>query len=372
MSDPAPSDDALTVARTELHRELFAFARRARHDEDDGVFEDLAARVLAYQARAVPAYGRLVQSLGRDPATLRWHDAPLVPTELFRELDLCSLPVSPKDRFFRTSGTTAGKRGFRRVPDLALYRAAMSAPFIEHVLKPLGGAAQRRRWISLIPRADTLPDSSLSFMVTELAEVLSSERYWIVEPEGLRLAEARIALGEGHGDGGEPVVVLTTPFALAELLDKARWFPRLPPGSVVMLTGGFKGKRDDLSEDALLERLESVLGVPPSAVVPEYGMTELTSQAYGRPFTPMASLRFRIVHPETGAPCAPGEVGLVGCFDLLNLDHVSAILTSDLGSLDEHGRLSLHGRQPGAVPRGCSLSAEELLAGAPGLATDRP
>ena len=355
MSEDAP----LTVQRADLHRELLAFARRPTHD--DGVFEDLAARVLAYQARAVPAYGRLVASLGRDPVALGWADAPLVPTELFRELDLCSLPVGRRDRTFRTSGTTAGKRGFRRVPDLTLYRAAMSIPFIEHVL---GGSSQRRRWISLIPKADALPDSSLSFMVTELAEVLSSERYWIVEKDGLRLDEARIALGEGLGAGDDPVVVLTTAFALAELLDKARWFPRLPPGSVVMLTGGFKGKREDLSEDELLARLESVLGVSPAAVVPEYGMTELTSQAYGRPLTPMASLRFRVVHPETGAPCAPGEIGLVGCFDLLNLDWVSAILTSDLGSLDATGRLTLHGRQPGAVPRGCSLSAEEILAAA--------
>jgi len=225
----------------------------------------------------------------------------------------------------------------------------------------LGGERSLRRWISLIPPDNVLPDSSLSFMVRELSEVLATETFWIMEEDGLHLDEARIALGEGKGIGDQPVVVLTTAFALADLLENARWFPRLPPGSVVMLTGGFKAKRSDLSEDELLTKLESTFGVSRDHVLPEYGMTELTSQAYGRPLAPTASLRFRIIHPETGATLGPGEVGLVGCFDLLNLDHVSAILTSDLGAIDEAGRLTLHGRQPGAAPRGCSLSAEEIL-----------
>src|SRR5262245_43294746 len=178
---------------------------------------------------------------------------------------------------------------------------------------------------------------------------------------GLAREEARVALGEGHGHGDEPVVVLATPVALGELLERARWFQRLPPGSRVMLTGGFKGAESTLSEDELMAKLEAVLGVPRAMVVAEYGMTELSSQAYGTPFSPMPSLALRVLHPESGALQPTGEVGLVACFDLLNLDHVSAILTSDLGSLDEAGRLTLRGRMPGAVPRGCSLSAAEIL-----------
>lgn len=349
-------DETMTLAelRVDLHRELMSFARRPTRDVE--TFDTLAARVLHYQARAVPEYGRLVDALGAELDD--WREAPLVPTELFREVDLCSLPVGPKDRIFRTSGTTQGKRGFRRVPDLSLYRSAMAAPFVEGVL---GGDNTRRRWISLIPGDDVLPDSSLSFMVRELSEVLATETFWIMEKDGLRIDEARIALGEGHGLGDAPVVVLTTAFALADLLENARWFPRLPPGSLIMLTGGFKAKRSDVSEDELYKKLRSTFGVPRENVLSEYGMTELTSQAYGRPLAPMPSLRFRIVHPETGATLPPGSVGLVGCFDLLNLDHVSAILTSDLGALDDEGRLTLHGRQPGAMPRGCSLSAEEIL-----------
>jgi len=349
-------DDSMTLGevRAELHRELMNFARRPTRDPEQ--FDGLAERVLHYQARAIPSYGRLVEMLGADLGD--WRTAPLVPTELFREVDLCSLPVGEHDKIFRTSGTTQGKRGFRRVPDLSIYRTAMSAPFVEGVL---GGDATLLRWISLIPGDDVLGDSSLSYMVRELSEVVAAQTYWIMEKDGLRLDEARIALGEGYGAGDAPVLVLTTAFALADLLERARWFPRLPKGSIVMLTGGFKGRSENLSEAELLVKLQQMFGVPPERVMPEYGMTELTSQAYGRPLAPMPSLKFRVVHPETGAALPPGETGLVGCFDLLNLDNVSSILTSDLGALDAEGRLTLHGRMPGAMPRGCSLSAEEIL-----------
>ncbi len=89
-------------------------------------------------------------------------------------------------------------------------------------------------------------------------------------------------------------------------------------------------------------------------------MTELTSQAYGRPFAAPPWLRIRVVDPLSGLDVSAGETGLVAFFDLLNLDNVSALLTGDLGRLDAAGRLTLLGRAEGAVVRGCSLTAEEL------------
>jgi len=346
--------DNIEEARRELHARLMRFAR---HGEGD--FEALAVEVARHQARALPAYGRLVAASG-EGALDHWKKAPPVPTELFAELDLCSLPPDPerRDRVFMTSGTTSGgaQRGRRRVPDLALYNAAMAGPFVRAVL---GGDRTPRRWVSFVPPSEVMPTSSLSFMVDGLAGALASQIYWCFDREGLDIERARAALSEGDG----PIVVLTTAFALADLLDALSGpprTPRLPPGSRIMLTGGFKGRSETLSEDELLARTKRQLGVPPDRVVPEYGMTELTSQAYGRPLTPMPSLRFRVVDPATGKDLPPGREGLVACFDLLNLDNVSAILTSDLGVLDHDGRLELHGRLEGSMPRGCSLTAEEL------------
>lgn len=348
---------ALTELRAELHRDLLRFVRHG-----EGEFEALALRVLAYQRAALPAFSRLCG----DRVIGHWNEAPLVPTELFRELDLCSVPEGEGQVVFRTSGTTHGKRGYRRVPDLTLYDAAMAEPFIANVL---GGDRTRRRWVSLIPRSDVIKDSSLSHMVSALTEPLSSESYWAMDRHGLDVDIAVRGLNEGFGAGDEPVVLLTTAFALAELIEKAKYLVRLAPGSRVMVTGGFKGKKEPIPERELFAMIKKKLGVPAERVVSEYGMTELSSQAYGaglgasgKPeLRPMSTLRFAIVDPNSGALMGEGESGLVACFDLLNLDNVSFILTSDVGRLDG-GALTLEGRLPGAVARGCGLTAEELIA----------
>ena len=354
MEPPDETPDASEGTRDDLRFRLGQFVRRP----DPAIFDELALAVVRYQAGALPAYGRLVAAQGR--ALDDWRDAPLVPTELFSELDLCSVPADPrrKDRLFKTSGTTGGeaRRGKRRVPDLSLYDQAMAAPFIANVL---GGDRTPRLWVSLVPRAGAAPESSLSYMVEGLATALSSETRWCFDREGLDAQRARVALSEGD----RPVLIVATAFAMLDLLEALETSPRtpkLPPGSRIMLTGGFKGRTQTLDEDELLLRMRRQLGVTKDRVVPEYGMTELTSQAYGRPLTPMASLRFRIIDPTSGAELPAGSQGLVACFDLLNLDNVSAILTSDLGVLDEAGGLTLHGRLSGAMPRGCSLTTEEL------------
>ena len=335
------------AARDALQRDLLDFI----HDPatDPGAFDDLAGRVLAWQVEAVVPYRRLVGVRGPG---VTWRDAPLVPAEVFREVDLST--GAPPLVTFRTSGTTgAGRRGARRVPDLRLYHAAMTGPFVRHVLQ---GDLARRPWLSLVPR---LEDSSLSHMVACLARGLSVEdrSLWAMTPDGLdaEAAWAWLQLAE------RPVLVLTTSFALANLLE-ARPAERatLPAGSQMMLTGGFKGRSTLLTEDALVELAAARLGLPVETIVPEYGMTELTSQAYGRPFEAPPWLRLRVVDPVTQRDVPAGAEGLVAFFDLLNLDNVSAILTSDLGALDDAGRLTLRGRAPGVVVRGCSLTAEEL------------
>lgn len=346
----------LVETRAELHRELLRFVRNG-----EGEFEALSLRVLAYQRAALPAFARLCG----DRAIGHWSEAPLVPTELFRELDLCSAPEEKGQVVFRTSGTTHGKRGYRRVPDLTLYDAAMAEPFIANVL---GGDRTRRRWVSLIPRSDVIKDSSLSHMVSALAEPLASESFWAMDRHGLDVDVALRALNEGHGFGDAPVVLLTTAFALVELVEQAKYLVKLAPGSRVMVTGGFKGKKEPIPERELFGIIKKKLGVPAERVVSEYGMTELSSQAYGTglgasgkaELRPNTTLRFAIVDPNSGALMGEGQSGLVACFDLLNLDNVSFILTSDVGRLDG-GALTLEGRLPGAVARGCGLTAEELI-----------
>ena len=326
---------------------------RFSQEPDPQRFDALAADVVRYQATSLAPYGRLVAARGGFGGD--WRDAPLVPTDLFRELDLCSAdPGAPLEAEFLTSGTTTGRRGRRRVSDLRLYHAGMVQPVVHHVL---GGDPSPKPWLSLIPRATEDPTSSLSHMVSALAERLNVETTWVMTPEGLDV-QAADAFSRRCSS---PVIVMTTAFALIHWLDGASDDLRpLPPGSRMMLTGGYKGRARTLEADALLTLIGDKLGIMPPEVVPEYGMTELTSQAYGRPFEAPPWLRLRVVDPATGRDMAPGEQGLVAFFDLFNLDNVSALLTGDLGRMDKAGHLTLLGRAPGAVLRGCSLSAEEL------------
>jgi hypothetical protein len=142
---------------------------------------------------------------------------------------------------------------------------------------------------------------------------------------------------------------------------------RLPAGSTVFETGGYKGRTREVSRKELLARLFERLAVPASAVVREYGMTELTSQVYTRTlsggdpdlFVPPHWMRFRILDPATLVEQPEGEEGLIAIFDLANLSSAVHLLTEDLGVAEGSG-FRLLGRAAGAELRGCSLTVEEL------------
>ena len=163
---------------------------------------------------------------------------------------------------------------------------------------------------------------------------------------------------------------MATSFALAGWLDGLERLGlkfRLPPGSAVFETGGFKGKAAEVAPEDLLARLHAWTGVPRASVVREYGMTELTSQCYTGallgedPGVNLAPhwVRVRILDPETLAEAPAGTPGLIAVFDLANLGSAVHLLTEDLGIAEGDG-FRLLGRAAGAELRGCSLVVEEL------------
>src|SRR5206468_11450043 len=137
--------------------------------------------------------------------------------------------------------------------------------------------------------------------------------------------------------------------------------------SRAMETGGYKGRSRHLPRAELHSLITQRLGIPASHIVCEYGMSELSSQAYDSEvrnaergvrkearvfrFPPWA--RVRIVSPETGREIAEGERGLIQVSDLANVSSVLAIQTEDLGVRRGAG-FELLGRAALAEPRGCS------------------
>jgi hypothetical protein len=290
-----------------------------------------------------------------------------VPAAAFKSLTLAAAPAV---EVFRSSGTTAGEeqRSVHHQPFPDLYRAVIDASFPCFCLPP--GAGGRPAILSLIPTREQLPDSSLSFMADHiLARYGSPESATAFGPRGVEAAKARSWLGARQREG-RPVLVLATAFALAQWLDSLERLGlkfRLPAGSAVFETGGFKGRTTEVAREELLGRLQGWAGVPAASVVREYGMTELTSQCYSGSllgedpdlFVAPHWVRVRILDPETLAEVPAGTPGLICVFDLANLGSAVHLLTEDLGVAERDG-FRLLGRAAGAELRGCSLVVEEL------------
>lgn len=186
----------------------------------------------------------------------------------------------------------------------------------------------------------------------------------------LNLPDVAAQLAELSGRQ-QPVVLMGTAFNFVHLLDylsESNQIIPLPEGSRIMETGGYKGRSRAVPPEELHAALQQRLGVPLSGMVREYGMCELSSQAYdrqayGKPTGPWRFrfppwVRIRILSPETGMDCLPGEPGLLCVYDLANVWSVMAIQTADLAVADARG-FELLGRAASAEPRGCSLMVTE-------------
>jgi len=356
------------------HSDLIEAIRRFVADPGAAELDELAREAFAFQVERSAPIRTLAAARGVDARRMTsWREIPPVPALAFKSVDLLPAGVDPERALtFRSSGTTAERRSVHRHPFPALYRATIDAAFPGRCL-PERPAGHPVPMLSLIPSPVEVPDSSLSFMVGHaIGRWGAAESTYALGPAGLD-AEGAVAWVRERSLSPEngPCLVLTTAFALAAWLDHLETVDtrlRLPRGSVVFETGGFKGRRRELTRAELVGRAETYLGVPPDRVVREYGMTELTSQLYTRAldggdpdlFVPPHWVRVRVLDPETLEEARPGEVGLIAVFDLANLGSALHLLTEDLGVIEEGG-LRLLGRARGAELRGCSLTAEEMV-----------
>ncbi len=330
--------------RTRIHALI---ARLADGSRDDEARDLLLADLMAWQEQHVVPFGRLRQA--RPNAAL--------PTDVFRHARVAVHDPSEDVRVFHSSGTTSGARSRHAYRDLSLYDAAAKA-----WAGRLFFSKAPKRMVALAPPETEAPDSSLSYMIARFGEWFGPLTYaWREGALALDVLEDALATET-------PVTLLGTSFAFVFADEAMERRHPLPEGSCIMQTGGFKGRTRELSPAQMRTLLEERFGVPSGRIVAEYGMTELSSQAWETTLADPGSarrLRFpgwvrtSVVDPETLEPTS-GE-GLLRIDDAANLDSVCAVQTSDLARIDEHGVLLL-GRAPGAVARGCSLAIEEALA----------
>ncbi len=346
-------------------------------------FSEFALRVLEYQLETNPTYSRYCRKRGVTATSLgKWEGTPPVPTSAFKVVPLISGDPSRVQRVFRTSGTSRGThaRGEHHVLGLDLYKASLIPNLEAHVYGgPHQAAGRPMRLLALVPSPDEAPDSSLSFMLGETLATLSDGdgAFFVRLDSGLDVPGLRAAIDEAILED-QPVLLAGTAFAFVHWLDalaEADACLQLPSGSMILETGGFKGRSRVLSRPELYGALARAHGVPTDRIVNEYGMTELLSQFYEPVLSaPTGSLetrahvappwmRTRVLDPITLEPLPSGESGLLCHYDLANAGSVMAVLTEDMGTVDEEGGLRVLGRVEGAEPRGCSLAMDELLEG---------
>lgn len=362
-----------------LHARVQLFARGASEES----FDQLALEIAHFQLATSAGFRRLLKA--REAQLTSVDDIPAVPADAFRLTRVASHPPELDRLRFATSGTTTAAQGLHCMRRSDSYEQLSLLGGRHALLRRASDSGEHVRpvvVVALAPRLSEPPTSSLGYMFARFMAAFgdpSAEPCWLVDEGGVDLAGLRRA-AESAATAQQPVLVLATAFALLRLLDQLGGAPLpLPRASVVLQTGGFKGRTREISAEDLRQQLSAAFGLDAARVVGEYGMTELTSQLYEptiaesglaqgrassaeRAYVEPAWLRVTPVHPVTLRAVAEGEPGLARFVDLGNVDSAVSVVTQDLVRRVPGG-IQLLGRQPGAPARGCSLSIEALLGG---------
>ena len=368
----------MTTSLAQLYEHVTSFIHRSLEENflhADGhthKFENLALEIFNFQFHQNPAYRRLCESRNARPGLVTsWQQIPAVPAAAFKELELTCLSPADRTTIFHSSGTTGQQRSrhFHSKESLTVYEASLLPWFRRHLLREEEASDRTVDFFSLTPLARDVPHSSLAHMIdtaTRSCGGPASRSFGSVNREGEWSVAANLLL-DALTAAQRPVLLLGTAFNFVHLLDalEARELTlKLPEGSRVLETGGYKGRSRELPKAALHAELACRLGLPATAILCEYGMSELSSQAYDlavdardpldRLFRFPPWCRFQIIDPETGQTAREGSPGLLRILDLANVASVIAVQTEDL-AIQRGDGFELIGRAAKAEARGCSL-----------------
>lgn len=312
-------------------------------------FDEMALEVFRHQYAENRPYRAYCGALGKGPESVEdWRGIPALPTDAFKFPEFLprSFPEGRARRHFLTSGTTTEVRGRHEFEDLDLYEASILAGWREVGLPEISNP-----WF-FSQGPDLAAESSLVWMFDVLRRKAGAgpER-WMLEG------------GKPDADGGA-VEIFSTAIGLLRWMEEGGKM-RLPEGSWIFETGGYKGLTETLEPVVFRRKVAEFFGVGEERILNEYSMTELSSQFYrwGDEETHRGPFwtRVRVVDPETGKAAAEGEAGYLEIVDLVNLGSVAAVRTQDLAVARGDSEFVLLGRDPGALPRGCSRAADDLL-----------
>jgi hypothetical protein len=273
---------------------------------------------------------------------------PFLPIRFFKSHQVVS-GLWETEKIFESSGTTGSINSRHYIKSLNLYRSSFLQGFLQAYGDP-------KDWciIALLPSYLERQNSSLVFMAEELIGLSKHPDSGFYLNQFNLLSDTLKRLEQS----GQKTILLGVTFAL---LDFSELHPMKLNHTIIMETGGMKGRKREMTRDEVHGQLKAKFGV--DSVHSEYGMTELLSQAYskgdGKLFSPPWMKVFLRAEDDplsvVGMDGATLNSGLINIIDLANRYSCSFIATDDLGIKHTDGSFEIIGRMDNSDLRGCSL-----------------
>lgn len=309
-------------------------------------FESCALQVFQFQFEHTKVYQEFCNYLNKNPSNVHHiGDIPFLPVSFFKSKQVFSNSHSEAAITFTSSGTTGSVTSKHIVADASLYQKSYLKAF-----ELFYGKIESYCVLALLPSYLEREHSSLIYMVNDLIgrSAHPDSGFYLNDLDGL---VEKINVLEAKKT---KILLLGVSFALLDLIEHTQLSLS---HTLVMETGGMKGRRKEMIREELHSLLQGGLGV--AEIHSEYGMTELLSQAYSKVrglFETPPWMKVLIRDPEDPlSALSIGKTGGVNIIDLANLYSCSFIATQDLGKIHTDGHFEILGRFDHSDIRGCNL-----------------
>ena len=310
-------------------------------------FNTLALEVFKFQFENNKVYRSFCDLLYKHPSDVKTIEAiPFLPIEFFKTRTILSNTDSPLITF-SSSGTTGSVTSKHYVTDLSIYEKSYLSGFEQFY-----NAIEDYVVLALLPSYLEREGSSLIYMVDDLIKKSKHPESGFYLNNLDAINEKLIALDQS----GQKVLLIGVSFALLDLIEQYQFKLN---NTIVMETGGMKGRRKEIIRPELHQLLKDGFGV--SKIHSEYGMTELLSQAYSKGNGIFECPPWmRVLTRDTEDPLSiqkANKTGGINVIDLANINSCSFIATQDLGKIDDDNSFEILGRFDNSDIRGCNLMA---------------
>ncbi len=312
--------------------------------QTDSDFEKVALDLFRFQSRHNKVYRQFIEYLNIDPGKIiHLKDIPFLPIEFFKTRKVVSSPL-PYDRVFMSSGTTGMQRSKHYIKDLRIYKKSFIKTF-----QYFYGDIKQYTIIALLPSYVEQGHSSLVYMVDKLIQISKKPQ------SGFYLNDTKLpGIIRELDKQGESILLFGVSYALLDLIQNNKFELK---NTIIMETGGMKGRRKEMIREELHSRLKKGFGV--NSIHSEYGMTELLSQSYSKSGGIFISPPWKkIFIRDTEDPLSYlsyGKTGGINIIDLANIHSCAFIATQDLGKLHNSNKFEILGRFDHSDVRGCNL-----------------